>query len=63
MNGHVVGHPLFGENINNLSERKEKNSEIEVIGIYPTPPPSTQGFLINDFFFACQDFCDKPAPI
>lgn len=52
----VVGPPLFGENINNLSERKEKDSEIEVIGIYPTPPPSTKGFLINDFFFCLSRF-------
>lgn len=51
VNGHVVGPPLFGENINNLSEKKEKNSEIEVIGIYPTPPPppSTQGLGFSRF--------------
>lgn len=49
VNGHVVGPPLFGENINNLSESKEKNSEIDVIGIYPIPPPSTQGLEFSRF--------------
>lgn len=51
VNGHVVGPPLFGENINNLSESKEKNSEIDVIGIYPIPPPppSTQGLGFSRF--------------
>lgn len=49
VNGHVVGPPLFGENIKNLSESKEKNSEIDVIGIYPIPPPSTQGLGFSRF--------------
>lgn len=52
VNGHVVGPPLFGENINNLSESKEKSYRYIP---YPTPTPIYPGIrifkiLINDFF-------------